>query len=112
MFSAGVATTQAFLKQAWVDAEGMRERSRQRMHSSDAESLQAQIDQLRLYVATLFQILIAHKAFTADEARALMERLDAADGTVGDGYQGRDVVTGAELPAEENPFSGIGGPGQ
>jgi hypothetical protein len=118
MFSSGVGMTQAFLKQAVEDAEAMRARAQQaadrghrRMHTADTEDLQAQVDQLRLYVATLFQILIAHGVFTAAEVQQLMARLDASDGAADGGYQGRDVVTGAELPPEVNPFTGLGRPG-
>jgi hypothetical protein len=118
MFAADASIAQAFLKKALAESEAMRERSRQaaadrrhrRMHSSDTEDLQAQVDQLRLYVAALFQVLIRHGVFTSSEARDLMVRLDASDGVVGDGYHGRDVVTGAELPPEQNPFTDLDGP--
>ena len=103
----GVMTSQALLQQSLAESLSMRERNRERLHTSDLEDLQAQVDQLRLYVATLFQILVAHGTFTAEEAKALMLKLDATDGKFDGSYSGHDVVTGKDLPPVENPFDNL-----
>ena len=47
--------------------------------------------------------------FAADEAERLVAALDAADGEVDGGYHGLDLMTGAPLPPEEDPFRNLGG---
>jgi len=86
------------------------ERSRQRMHSGDTEALQSEIDRLRVYVTSLFQLLIARGVFTEEEAKRLVAELDPSTGETDEGYRDRDVVTGEKLPPQENPFRGLAGP--
>src|ERR1700722_7546187 len=98
--------------EALREGETAGERSRQRMHSGDTLALQAEIDRLRVHVAALFQLLIARGVFTAEEAQRLVAELDTSVGVGDENYRERDVVTGAELPLEENPFRGLSGPGK
>jgi hypothetical protein len=110
MFSGGLfqsmpgmrdALTKPEPPQEWLEAA--QDRCQRRMHSTDTASLQAEIDQLRLYVAVLFRLLVARGAFTVEEAQRLAGELETASGEPG-GAAGRDVVSGAELPPKENPF--------
>jgi hypothetical protein len=110
MFSAGIVKSQALLQEALAEGGAIRERerearerSRRRLQAADAAALQAQVDALRVYVTALFQLLVARGVFTAEEAKGLVADLEAAEavGTT------RDVVTGTDLPPEENPFVGL-----
>src|SRR5262249_25995951 len=114
MYSAGLFQTMPMMRDAladpppnqeWLDAA--KDGCRRRMHSADTEALQAQVDQLRLYVAALFRLLVARGVVTVDEAQQLVAELVATGGEPGVAV-GRDVVSGAELPPEENPFRGLG----
>src|SRR5436190_8627380 len=91
--------------QKWLEAA--QGRCQRRMHSTDTASLQAEVDQLRLYVAALFRLLVTHGVFTVEEAQRLVGELEAASSEP-DGAAGRDVVSGAELPPAENPFRELG----
>jgi polyhydroxyalkanoate synthesis regulator phasin len=107
MFSAGFVKSQALLKEALAEGEAIRqrelaaqERSRKRLHAADMRALQAEVDDLRRYVAVLFQLLVARGVFSADEAKRLVAELETGEVSVAT----RDLVTGAVLPLEENPF--------
>jgi hypothetical protein len=109
MYSAGMFGSTPGLREAltggeppreWLDASRDR---RRRMHSADTEALQAQLDRTRLYVAALFQLLVARGVFTVEEAQRLVRELEAA----GAEPAGRDVVTGAEVPPAEDPFGAM-----
>lgn len=76
----------------WLEAA--QERTQRRMHSTDTASLQAEIDQLRLSVAALFQLLVARGVFTVQEAQLLMRELEAAASV--QGVPERDLVSGTE----------------
>jgi len=92
------------------DVEWLRMQTRRRIamkaNRSEAEHLQDEIDHLRLYVATLFRILIAKRIMPLEDMRKLLVAIDAEDGQVDGAYpESRDVVTGQELPPEANPFA-------
>jgi hypothetical protein len=86
------------------------ERRRRRMHTGDTEQLQSELDRLRVYVTALFQLLVARGVFTAEEAKRLVTELESSTIEESDACRDRDVVTGEELPPEENPFRGLAGP--
>lgn len=106
---AGFVHSQRQLSGAVAEAEAIRERGRaardrseRRLHAAGVAALQVQVDQLRTYVATLFQLLVARGVFTADEATRLVSEFETAGES---GAPIRDVVTGVELPPEVNPFT-------
>lgn len=94
------------------DLEWLRDMTRRRLAlkagRSEAEQLREEIDHLRLYIATLFRVLIAKRVMTVEEVRKLLVAIDAEDGQVDGAYRGHDLVTGQELPPEESPFTGLG----
>jgi hypothetical protein len=117
MFSGGMfqsipglrdALTKPEAMQDWLEAA--QDRGQRRMHSTDTASLQVEVERLRLYVETLFRLLVARGVFTAEEAQRLVGELEAA-ASASDGAAKRDVVSGAELPPEENPFRELRGAG-
>ena len=117
MFSGGMfqsmpgmreALTKPEPPQEWLEA--VQDRCQRRMHSTDTASLQAEVDQLRLYISVLFQLLITRGVFTVEEAQRRVGELEAANSEHG-GAAGRDVVSGAELQPAENPFRGLGAAG-
>jgi len=95
-----------------ADVEWLRSQTRRRIgmkaDRSEAERLQEEIDHLRLYIATLFRILIARRVVAQEDVRKLLVKIDAEDGQVDGAFSDtRDVVTGQELPPDESPFSGF-----
>jgi hypothetical protein len=95
------------------DVEWLRSQTRRRIalkaNRSEVEHLQEEIDHLRLYIATLFRILIARRIMTLEETRKLLVRIDAEDGQIDGAYpENRDPVTGQEQPPQTNPFAGLG----
>jgi hypothetical protein len=110
MFSGGMFQSIPGLRDALTKPEPLQEwleasqnRLQRRMHSTDTASLQAEVDRLRLYVETLFRLLLARGVFTVEEAQRLMTELEVAS-SGSDSAPERDVVTGAELPSQQNPF--------
>jgi hypothetical protein len=85
----------------WLEAA--QARCQRRMHSTDTASLQAEVEQLRLYVTVLFRLLVARGVFTVEEAQQLVVELEAASAEP-TGAAGRDMVSGDALPPKENPF--------
>jgi hypothetical protein len=83
--------------------ESVRRRLKSDTHTAkatDAElvELWSEVLDLRLFVATLFRLLIDRKFVTADELRSLVEAVDASDGTADGVYRG-EVVPGGGGPA-------------
>jgi hypothetical protein len=92
------------------DVNWLRMQTRRRLalkgNRSEVEHLQDEIDHLRLYVATLFRILIAKQIMAPEDVRKLLVAIDAEDGQVDGAYpENRDPVTGQELPPDPNPFA-------
>ena len=113
MFSGGMFQSMPGMREAltgpgpsreWL--ESAQERCQRRMHSTNTTSLQAEIDQLRVYMTALFRLLVARGVFTVEEAQQRVAELEAA-GEPG-GTSARDVMSGAERPPEENPFREMG----
>lgn len=114
MYSAGLFATIPGMREALTGAPqtpewlaAAKDRGQRRMHSADTESLQSQVEQLRQYVAVLFQLLVGHGICTVEEAQRLVGEMASASSEP-NATTVRDVVTGMELPPEENPFLGLG----
>ena len=60
---------------------------------SEVERLRVENGELRLYVATLFRLLITKGVATEDEVRSLVRVIDGGDGQVDNAFRG-DVLTG------------------
>ena len=112
MYSGGIIPSTPGMRQALTgppysqdSLAAAQDRSQRRMHSVDTASLQAEVDELRQYVTALFRLLVARGVFTVEEAQHRLSELAGESG----GAAARDVVSGTELPPEENPFRGLGG---
>ncbi|MBL8799871.1 MAG: hypothetical protein JNM56_38675 [Planctomycetia bacterium] len=82
-------------------------------NDSEIERLSAENDELKLYVAALYRLLIQKRIATPDEIRTLVEKVDAADGQADGAFRG-DVVPGrpTAVPPESrtggrNPFADL-----
>jgi hypothetical protein len=64
---------------------------------SEVERLQAEIGELRLYVAVLFRLLFNRELTNLGEVTELLKLLDAADGQEDQAFEG-DVITGEPAP--------------
>lgn len=62
---------------------------------SDLDRLQEENDELKLYVATLFRLLVSKGITTQDEVRSLIETIDAEDGAADGKFEG-DVIGPSE----------------
>ncbi|VTR97948.1 hypothetical protein [Tuwongella immobilis] len=95
----------------WSGVEWLRSHARRQINRkadrSKVEELEAQVDKLTLYVATLFRILVTEKIVSQEDLQKLLMRLDEEDGQVDGTYRGRDPITGEVLP-ESNPFADLG----
>lgn len=57
--------------------------------NKELQRLATENNELKLYVAALFRILVAQQIVTPEELRSLVQRIDAEDGTVDDAWAGR-----------------------
>ncbi len=91
---------------AWLRSQ-TRRRIGMKANRSQVGELEAEVDRLTLYVATLFRILVVEKVVSAEDLRNLLVRIDAEDGQVDGAYRGRDLVSGEERPEPANPFASL-----
>jgi len=88
-------------------------RTRSAFDNTGAEiaRLSAENDELKLYVAALYRLLIQKRVATPEEIRTLVEKVDRADGQTDGAFRG-DVVPGRPnavpqepRPGDRNPFA-------
>jgi len=60
---------------------------------SEVERLRAEIGELRLYVATLFRLLITKGVASQEDVRSIIRLIDGEDGKTDKAFKG-DVLTG------------------
>lgn len=82
-------------------------RTRHAFGNTDSEiaRLSSENDELKLYVAALYRLLIQKRVATPDEIRTLVEKVDAADGQADGAFRG-DVVPGRPTAARQEPRPG------
>ena len=65
--------------------------------TEQVKRLQAENDELKLYVATLFRLAVSKGLTTAEELRGLVRAVDAEDGAVDSAYRGSVLYSQQEI---------------